>query len=92
MAGYPGRHDPSRNEMYCVHRGGGAWLNSRKIHVSHTDRLQDAVVSLSSLPQTWKNAGRPCHCFPLIVPTSEVPALITVPRSCSVIQPAAEST
>ena len=38
-------YDPSRDEMFSAYRGGGAWLNGRKIHVSHVDRLQDAVVS-----------------------------------------------
>ena len=37
--------DPTRNEMFAAERGGGAYLNHRKIRVSAAKRLQDSLVA-----------------------------------------------
>lgn len=37
--------DPNRNEMFAAERGGGAYLNGRRISVSAQSRLEDALVA-----------------------------------------------
>jgi myo-inositol-1(or 4)-monophosphatase len=37
--------DPSRRELYTATRGGGAFLNGRRIHVSKTKRLSHSILS-----------------------------------------------
>jgi myo-inositol-1(or 4)-monophosphatase len=36
--------DPNRNELFTASRGVGAYLNDRRIRVSKTDRLEDALM------------------------------------------------
>jgi len=36
--------DPNRNELFTATRGSGAYLNDRRIRVSKTDRLDDALI------------------------------------------------
>jgi len=36
--------DPNRNELFTASRGSGAYVNDRRIRVSKTDRLDDALV------------------------------------------------
>jgi len=36
--------DPNRNELFTATRGAGAFLNDRRIRVSRTDKLEDALV------------------------------------------------
>jgi myo-inositol-1(or 4)-monophosphatase len=36
--------DPTRNEMFSAERGGGAYLNNRRIRVSEAKRVQDALL------------------------------------------------
>jgi myo-inositol-1(or 4)-monophosphatase len=36
--------DPTREELFTAERGGGAYLNGRRMHVSATESLVDAVV------------------------------------------------
>ena len=38
-------YDPCRGEMFTVERGGGAYLNNRRIHVSQTSRVEDTLLS-----------------------------------------------
>jgi myo-inositol-1(or 4)-monophosphatase len=38
-------YDPLRNEMCWAERGGGAWCNGRRMQVSDTMRLRDALVA-----------------------------------------------
>src|SRR5260221_7822822 len=37
-------YDPNRNELFTASKGAGAFLNDRRIRVSRTDKLQDALV------------------------------------------------
>jgi myo-inositol-1(or 4)-monophosphatase len=37
--------DPTRPELWTTERGGGAYLNNRRIHVSRADKLEHALVS-----------------------------------------------
>ena len=37
--------DPTRNEMFSSERGGGAYLNNRRIRVSKVARVEDALVA-----------------------------------------------
>jgi myo-inositol-1(or 4)-monophosphatase len=36
--------DPNRNELFTAERGVGAWLNGRRLHVSTTATLDDAIL------------------------------------------------
>jgi myo-inositol-1(or 4)-monophosphatase len=36
--------DPNRNELFTAERGVGAWLNGRRLHVSATTTLRDAIL------------------------------------------------
>jgi myo-inositol-1(or 4)-monophosphatase len=38
-------YDPTRDEMFTAELGGGAFLNNRRIHVSKTARVNDALVA-----------------------------------------------
>ena len=38
-------YDPLRQEMFTAERGGGAYVNHRRIHVSHTKRIADSLAS-----------------------------------------------
>lgn len=38
-------YDPERREMFSTERGAGAWLNNRRIHVSKTARLKEALLA-----------------------------------------------
>ena len=38
-------YDPLRDEMFSAARGGGAWLNGERIHVSRTKSLQESLIA-----------------------------------------------
>jgi myo-inositol-1(or 4)-monophosphatase len=38
-------YDPTRDELFAAEKGGGATLNQRRIHVSKTDKLEEALVA-----------------------------------------------
>src|SRR5262245_26646616 len=38
-------YDPCRNEMFAAEKGGGSQLNGRRVNVSHTARLAEALVA-----------------------------------------------
>jgi len=37
-------YDPNRNELFTASKGSGAFVNDRRIRVSRTDKLQDALL------------------------------------------------
>ena len=37
-------YDPNRNELFTASKGAGAFLNDRRIRVSKTDKMQDALL------------------------------------------------
>ena len=38
-------YDPTRDELFSAERGGGAWRNGRRIHVSKTEELAESLVA-----------------------------------------------
>ena len=38
-------YDPTRNEMFAAERGGGAYLNGRRVHVSKVTKLESTLVA-----------------------------------------------
>lgn len=38
-------YDPSRDELFCAHKGGGAYLNDKPIQVSQADGIDGAIVA-----------------------------------------------
>ena len=62
--------DPNRNELFTATKGVGAYLNDRRIRVSRTDKLEDAllgtgfpfreIVNLDEYVRMLKNAMRTC--------------------------------
>ncbi len=49
-------YDPLRDEMFSAWRGGGAWLNGRRIHVSKAKVLQEALVATGFPSQKRHNS------------------------------------
>jgi myo-inositol-1(or 4)-monophosphatase len=50
-------YDPVKNEMFWAEKGGGAYLNDRKIRVSGRRSMSEALIS-SEMPQTFaKKSG-----------------------------------
>ncbi|MCX7945981.1 MAG: inositol monophosphatase [Hydrogenophilus sp.] len=47
--------DPSRNELFAATRGGGAYLNERRIRVSRCEKLSEALIG-TGFP--FRNLGR----------------------------------
>jgi myo-inositol-1(or 4)-monophosphatase len=45
-------YDPSRDEMFTAERGGGAYLNNRRMHTSRARQVSDALVA-TGFP-SWK--------------------------------------
>ncbi len=43
-------YDPTRNDLYTAERGGGAFLNSRPLRVSTTEKLGDSLVATGFPP------------------------------------------
>jgi myo-inositol-1(or 4)-monophosphatase len=37
--------DPTRNEMFAAEKGGGSYLNGKRIHVSPVKRMEDSLVA-----------------------------------------------
>lgn len=38
-------YDPSRDELFCAHKGGGAYLNDKPIQVSQADGIDGAILA-----------------------------------------------
>lgn len=47
-------YDPVKNEMFWAEKGYGAYLNDRKIRVSHKNKLDNLLISLGNLTKTSK--------------------------------------
>ena len=62
--------DPNRNELFTASKGVGAYLNDRRIRVSKTDKIEDAlmgtgfpfreIVNLDDYVRTLKNVMKNC--------------------------------
>ncbi len=60
-------HDPSRDECFTAERGGGAFLNGRRIGVAATTSLFDALVAVSFPPHVAADSG-PVADFLAVLP------------------------
>ena len=54
--------DPSRNEMFTAERGGGAFLNNRRIAVSAAPRMEEALMS-TGFPSRKRHENINVHFF-----------------------------
>lgn len=54
--------DPMREEIFTAERGGGAFLNGQRIHVSKVNRLEDAL-SASGFPSRKRHQDLNVHFF-----------------------------
>jgi myo-inositol-1(or 4)-monophosphatase len=43
-------YDPTRDELFTAERGGGAYLNNKRIHVSKIERLSESLVATGFPP------------------------------------------
>jgi len=43
-------YDPTRDDLYTAERGGGAYLNGRRLQVSHTEKLSEGLVATGFPP------------------------------------------
>jgi len=55
-------YDPLRDEMFAAERGAGAWLNNRRIEVSQTSRLMDALAA-TGFPSRKRHENVNVHFF-----------------------------
>lgn len=55
-------YDPIRREMFAAERGGGAFLNGRRIHVSKAQRLEVALLS-TGFPSRKRHENVNVHFF-----------------------------
>lgn len=55
-------YDPVRNEMFSAERGGGAYLNNRRIHVSKAQRLEDSLLA-TGFPSYKRHLNINVHFF-----------------------------
>ena len=55
-------YDPLRDEMFSAEKGKGAWLNGRKIHVSKTKTLQEALTA-TGFPSHKRHASPNIHFY-----------------------------
>jgi myo-inositol-1(or 4)-monophosphatase len=54
--------DPGRGEMFTCEKGGGAFLNGRRIHVSRTDTLKESLFS-TGFPSRRRHLGVNIHFY-----------------------------
>lgn len=55
-------YDPLRNEMFSAERGRGAWLNGRRIHVSKTKILAEALTA-TGFPSQKRHSSPNIHFY-----------------------------
>ncbi|MCD8391504.1 MAG: inositol monophosphatase, partial [Firmicutes bacterium] len=51
-------YNPFHNELYTAVKGGGAFFNVRRIYVSETADIKDALVSIGTMPYDKSNADK----------------------------------
>ena len=54
--------DPTRDEIFTAERGGGAFLNGRRIQVSKVNRVEDALVA-TGFPSRRRHQNVNVHFF-----------------------------
>jgi len=54
--------DPCRNEIYTAERGGGAFLNGERMHVSTVSNLRDSLVA-TGFPSRKRHKNVNVHFF-----------------------------
>ena len=55
-------YDPTRDELFAAQKGQGAWLNGRRIHVSRTDSLAEALLA-TGFPSRKRHASPNIHFY-----------------------------
>ncbi len=55
-------YDPMRDELYTAERGGGAWLNGRRIKVSSTPLLAESLIA-TGFPSRKRHANPNVHFY-----------------------------
>jgi myo-inositol-1(or 4)-monophosphatase len=55
-------YDPTRDEMFRAEKGGGAFLNTKRMHVSQAARLQDSLVS-TGFPSQNRHSNANIHFY-----------------------------
>jgi myo-inositol-1(or 4)-monophosphatase len=61
--------DPSRNELFTTERGGGAYLNNHRIHVSRAARVEDSLVA-TGFPSRKRHQNINVHFYYQLAMTS----------------------
>ena len=55
-------YDPTRDELFVAEKGQGAWLNGRRVHVSGTKSLAEALVA-TGFPSRKRHANPNIHFY-----------------------------
>ncbi len=55
-------YDPMRDELFAAEKGRGAWLNGRRIHVSRTSALAEALLA-TGFPSRKRHASPNIHFY-----------------------------
>ncbi len=55
-------YDPTRDELFTAEQGRGAWLNGRRIHVSRTPELAEALLA-TGFPSRKRHANPNIHFY-----------------------------
>lgn len=51
-------YQPYTDEMFHAVRGGGAWLNGKRIHVSRVDAMEQSLIAVGTSPYNHEMADR----------------------------------
>jgi myo-inositol-1(or 4)-monophosphatase len=55
-------YDPTRNELFAAQNGQGAWLNGRRVHVSGTKYLAEALLA-TGFPSRKRHVSPNIHFY-----------------------------
>ncbi len=55
-------YDPTRDELFSAQKGQGAWLNGRRVHVSGTSHLAEALLA-TGFPSRKRHASPNIHFY-----------------------------